>query len=662
MTTLAVDPYGLDDGSDSLLAVLEPTLVARGQHRTDTSPITQVGSSAWRVPGDPKMGDARPWYTVTHDDYWRCYCAKGNGHNICSHITAVISWRQSNPDVQIHKLDDISQSVDVPEVSASRQGHVPPLACPLPTDPIFGAPRLPARFKKIHPHQWDAVESVVEQFRTNDLVFLDAPVGSGKTLVAELARRLLPVKSTAYICSSIQLQQQMLDSFPYAREIKGRSNYPTTHGPDNVTCADCTSAPPADPSCYWCAETRVCPYRLAKSHAADAPLAVLNTSYFLHAANYANEFSGRDLVIVDEADTVEKNLMGFVEVSIGDRHIKELDCGLPKFVTKPESWQEWINGKVLPGVSNLLADIPSDTDDVQQIRRRQTLQQLGPKLDVVAAGLLDGNWVFDDYQSGRATFRPIKVNGYGPASLWQHGRKSLFMSATIISPDVMAESLGWERDFGVVTVPHTFPVENRKIQVVPVAPMTRSAGEPSKAKMAEALGVLADRHADQRMLVHTVSYDLTNYLAEYLSSRVHASRIFRYSKAADRERVLAKFRKTKGGILLAPSMSRGVDLPGEDCDVVVVCKVPWASLGDKQVQARIHSPGGQTWFVVEAIRELVQMTGRHIRSAEDVGITYILDEQFVQNLWKKSRHLLPGWFREALVWTTPRSSLLGVAQ
>jgi hypothetical protein len=71
------------------------------------------------------------------------------------------------------------------------------------------------------------------------------------------------------------------------------------------------------------------------------------------------------------------------------------------------------------------------------------------------------------------------------------------------------------------------------------------------------------------MLVHTVSYALTDYLEKFLRSRVSIRRIFRYTSAGQRELVLRKFKKTTGGILLAPSMSRGVDLPGDDCEVVV---------------------------------------------------------------------------------------------
>src|SRR5256885_5812103 len=87
-----VDPYILTDDTDSLLAHFDATIVTRGEHRATNLSITRLSDVSFSVPGDPKLGDARPFYIVYRDGrFWRCHCAKANGHNICSHITAVLS-------------------------------------------------------------------------------------------------------------------------------------------------------------------------------------------------------------------------------------------------------------------------------------------------------------------------------------------------------------------------------------------------------------------------------------------------------------------------------------------------------------------------------------------------------------------------------------------
>ena len=83
---------------------------------------------------------------------------------------------------------------------------------------------------------------------------------------------------------------------------------------------------------------------------------------------------------------------------------------------------------------------------------------------------------------------------------------------------------------------------------------------------------------------------------------------------------------------------------------MVVAKVPYPNLGDKQVSSRLHSPGGELWYQVQSIRSLVQMTGRGVRHDADYCTTYILDSSFI-SLWKKWGHLIPKWWSAAIDWS-----------
>ena len=122
-----------------------------------------------------------------------------------------------------------------------------------------------------------------------------------------------------------------------------------------------------------------------------------------------------------------------------------------------------------------------------------------------------------------------------------------------------------------------------------------------------------------------------------------------YDQAKDRESKLEEFKKApQGTVLVASSMDRGVDLPGDLCRVVVVMKIPFLNLGDKQISTRLYSgkKAGQLWYNVSAIRTLIQMCGRGIRSEEDRCDIYILDAQF-ERLYR-DKYLFPQWWREAL--------------
>ena len=65
-----------------------------------------------------------------------------------------------------------------------------------------GEPDLPEKFVQLYPHQWAALGEVISDFlEDKKVVFLDAPTGAGKTLVAELVRRSLGVQSL-YSCTT----------------------------------------------------------------------------------------------------------------------------------------------------------------------------------------------------------------------------------------------------------------------------------------------------------------------------------------------------------------------------------------------------------------------------------------------------------------------------
>lgn len=201
-----------------------------------------------------------------------------------------------------------------------------------------------------------------------------------------------------------------------------------------------------------------------------------------------------------------------------------------------------------------------------------------------------------------------------------------------------------------VRVPAQFAIENRRVFATPVAAMTFKQKADSYPRMARAVKGLLAHHPEERVLIHTVSYDLGKFLLRDLMANLGPShkRLMTYDTAKDRDKVIERYRRTEGAVLIAPSLERGVDFKGDDCRVVAVCKIPFPNISDRQISARLHSRGGQMWYSVATVRSLVQMTGRATRSAEDHSVNYILDEQFVSNVWKKSKHLLPSWWREAV--------------
>lgn len=518
---------------------------------------------------------------------------------------------------------------------------------PLPRHADWDEP-FPGWVQKFRAHQWIAARQIVDAYEQGaKVVALDAPTGSGKTLIAEMVRRMLGTRGV-YVCSDKGLQDQFAHDYPDAKVLKGRANYPS--GRAGVMADACDKS---ENECTWCRVVAECPYEVAKRDALHARLAVLNTSYLLTETNGPGRFSGRPFVVVDECDVLERSLMGFVEVFVSTRRLDELGLEAPIKGSHQPTIVKWCEEELVPAIHHRVQGIRGR--DAASIKRVKGWLRLAGDVDrmckEVARG--DGEWIRDN-DAGPLVMKPVTVDALGERYLWRHAKRWLVMSATVVSAEEMMGSLGvGEGEWAVVRCPMTFPVENRPVVVAPVADMSFKAKQWDEC--AWAVREVCRQHFGERVLVHAVSHALAVRLAEEL--RKDAREVVTYTRAADREDAVARFRATPNAVLVAASLERGVDLAGDDCRVVILAKIPFPYLGDKQIAARMHrGRDGAVWYAVQTIRVVVQMTGRGVRSETDHATSYIVDSQFMK-LWAQWKRLFPAWWAEATVWDRDTRSL-----
>lgn len=321
--------------------------------------------------------------------------------------------------------------------------------------------KLPSWCEEVYGYQQTAIDEITNQFLSGTKVlFAEAPTGAGKTLIGDLVRQNLEARAL-YLCSSLSLQDQFMRDFPNAALLRGRSNYPTQKFPEryrpsfpsgSLSCADCTKRKNEDDQweCQFCDPVAACPYESAKYNAIRNSLVCSNTYYFLYEANYSGSMAGRKLIIIDECDTLETILMSFVEVNITHKKLVEFGLPVPSKKTVESAWIEWAVEchEILDTLWAKEKDGIDFSSTLPQIKRNKSLGQLlgdicrllDPK-----DGLQSGGWVYTGYSTDKDTnviFRPIRVNDYCYEYLWKHGDKFLLMSATIISSQEMANSLG----------------------------------------------------------------------------------------------------------------------------------------------------------------------------------------------------------------------------
>lgn len=706
MTDTDFDPWDTVTTRLSTRVQVGSKSVTQSLHKRATQRIPDVRRVAGRqfvVMGNDKFNDTYPQYDVTWlgGDEYECSCYSLNhgdtrARNSCSHVVAVMLYREQvkgdasdstlNPYMVSeggnghHQLSLPSKNLDTTSSTEELDNDLAggqvasvrsDITVPSLSDHVFTAwdtQPLPSKFQELRPHQWNAIEEIVECYRRGvEVVFVDGPVGTGKTLIAECVRRLME-KRAFYICHSLSLQAQFANDFPYAKVLKGRSNYPTLYGGGDITCADCTSSTPDD-ECMWCDERNLCPYQIAKSQAIQSKLAVLNTAYFLTEFNYVgNVGKGRELGIIDEVDVLEGALMSFVEFKLSERMLGRVGLSAPKEGSHYKTLGAWLVQEFKPRLRQYMTTLRGD--DVRTIREKMSCVRLMADVMRIEQQIEQdetlGNWVRDN-KSGPFVLKPVTVGDYGDGAVWKHAERWLCMSATIISPDELSDSCGLQggdgeggqgRRWELVRVPMTFPKKNRPIILAPVADMSKKGKDSGEWEhAATALRNICLRHPNDRILVHTVSYELARFLMDRVARTLDRP-FYTYGQASSRDLTLAKFRRDERAVLVAASMDRGVDLADEECRVVVVAKVPFPYLGDSQVSKRMRMPGGQQWYAVQAVRKLVQMTGRAVRHEGDHATCYVLDKQMVSNVLKKHKGLLPAWWQEAIVRDFPIRELL----
>ena len=107
---------------------------------------------------------------------------------------------------------------------------------------------LPEWLTALRPWQADAITEIADAYDSGvRFVIMDAPTGTGKTVIAEGVRKLLEVRhgkcAGVFSAHSKSLQEQFLKDFPYSAVLMGKVNYAVG---DSVTfpypqfsCDDC---------------------------------------------------------------------------------------------------------------------------------------------------------------------------------------------------------------------------------------------------------------------------------------------------------------------------------------------------------------------------------------------------------------------------------------
>lgn len=529
-------------------------------------------------------------------------------------------------------------------------------------------------------HQKEVVSDILDAFQTSDVVLVEAPTGAGKTVIGAAASRALGGKAL-YLSHTIQLQKQQLRTLPGTVTVTGRRNHACLQP---VAQEFGLTAEDADCPCEY-AEPDGCSYYRQWFQAMDARDVVLNYAYMVRIVKargikvadgwgtqgpdrnvIPNPFVGRNLMVCDEGHNLERALLDADTVDIYQSSFERYGFSLPSTVSF-DAWPRWaadlapiVEERYEAARSGMAS---SDSFSVDTFKEASRLRALGQTLaNVQDLGSLSskGSTVYVGRKPHGYTLQPLWAWDRAKHLLFNHASNVMVMSATLGAPGLAAKLLGLD-SWTHLKIPSTFPVKNRPVFYWPVAKMKYNMDDMEKQRQVVALVHLANKFQGAAGVVHCNSYALGRYFMDHVrryNSEV-ADRCFTHD-AKGREATFEDFEANPGNrILITPAATTGVDW--DFLGWQMIPKVPYPDLSDELTRLRYdyvdEEDGrklGQEVYTNEAVKTLVQASGRNVRTPESKGVTVITDGAF----WPLFKHIapdaFPDWFRAAVQWYEPK--------
>lgn len=474
-------------------------------------------------------------------------------------------------------------------------------------------------------------------------VVINAPVGFGKSAIALSLSRYF---GSSYIGTTQKsLQKQYCTDF----------NLPELYGKSNYSCIKDVGLTCDNPTCKK-EKCQNCPYLMAREDCLNSDVSIMNYSLLFSLKMYSPLIEKRSIVILDEAHNVEDQLTDFIGINISNKTFNRHNISLIPFPANTSSTIEivkWLIEKLLPHLNNTLNTVAialegylDEPIKMEYSKQYALLDKFVCQINRMIKFINEDGLICAQVDDDSVNIKPLLVNDFAKPFIESIADKCVHISATMPSKTLYAKCMGIPiNELEYISVGSVFPPENRPIYFVPVGKMTY--GEKAKTLPAM-MGVIdkimnSNKHTSQRGIIHTSTYDIATYIYENSKNK---SRLV-FPKSHNKAELLEKFYNSERDdlVLISPSLMEGVDLKGDLAEFSIICKLPFASLGDKWVKEKMNAI--DEWYTECTINKLVQSTGRHIRSETEKGITYILDETFGW-FYNQNKYKFPKWWTESL--------------
>lgn len=501
-------------------------------------------------------------------------------------------------------------------------------------------------------------------------ILCEVPVGGGKSpLALNLSGWFSKELGDAYILTPQKvLQKQYEDSFQkkLLHSMYGKSNYSC-----NTKGTNCELGAAIKPRCSDC------PHTTAFQRVATSPNVVLNYTLAFLLFKYVTDeriIRKRDLIVFDEAHTIETHLTEFNAISISEFRCKQIGTVAFKQFTSMRTAIDWMRNVYLPALIDKIAKLKPMEQEIlseceqdgrpptkAELNTLSLVKELANHKDMIHEQLIIPSFddVYRDYvlvNEGKTLFKFKEL--YGKRNFRQivepMADKFLFMSSTILDKKSYCEDLGLDpTQAAFISLDSEFELDNRPVFYMPTAKMSFGWDKPERKKesdlmLAKIKRLCVDMHPDDTGVIHAGSFQIASWLVQNLENKI-PHRIMHHNPGSGltRDAVLEEFQELDGmpKLLISPSVTEGLDLKDDKGRFAIFAKVPFPYIGDAWVKKRMDL--SDSWYKRQALIAMIQGGGRVVRSNSDWGHVYILDSSFGY-LMKTATTIIPKWWKQSI--------------
>lgn len=511
-------------------------------------------------------------------------------------------------------------------------------------------------------------------------------------------------KQFFYIAPTKTIIEQVHKLHPEIRVAFGRNEYPCLYygeenlQADEIPCSliDCPHRVSMETGETQDPSVAPCPYYQAKYEAKKGTMVACTAAFYLFTHIFSQDFEVPDGLVIDEAHKLARVVRSSLSYEITDLSLERVVAFLEEIEAEKEAH---IVSRFLQKMRDLIKLKPARTAvllepweirdlllilgriDTRELKRkvRAAAKRLDIKerretlkhLEIIGRNLVRYlhaleysletddrkplNYTYGFYEkeideNQKVQYRLV-INAYyvAPVIKKMLSPHTLAYSATISDPEIFSFESGISSPF--YSLPSEFPAGNTRV-FMPADTPNLAQNARNRQDLTKTLRRIAKAcHSFSRQGLKSLVVVISNKEKEKFLLLCHEEgvRAGSYSNGVTPRQAISKFKSGDFDVLVGTvaNYGEGLDLPQQLAPVIFFLRPGYPKPNDPGTVFEEKRYGSRRWplWNWRVIVESLQVRGRNIRSADDLGVTIFVSQQFRRFL----KPALPEWLKEAYV-------------